>query len=1005
MTGIMNLSSAPTNTSIESGDFSGGFIAYSYWGAGVLQPFPMPAGIAAGMTISSGATVSGSIVSAAIQQTVQHGGTAVDTNVEGGTQNVYGRASRSILKAGIFGDRIYYGGQQVLSCGVAVGTRVDAGDFQNVESGGTANFTVVAGGDVQEKVGNIVFLSLGGTQDITDGGFARGTILLGAGAEQYVYSGRADGTRIGSGANQTVYDSATDAVVLDGGSQYVAKGASVVGTVVMAGGVEAVSSGAVASGLIVSRGGEVVIDGGTLVDAHIAEGAIVLQETLSSGMSGSGAVVSAGFHQTVLSGATATDTTVLSGAVIVFGGGTVAGLTVSSGGFERVNSGVTISGVIVGNGVELDLSSGTKARAATVSNGGNVQVSGGTMIGATVAGTEDLFFGGIASKTTIASGGIQSVIGGGPVYGGETIGVTIEDGGTLVVGDGSTAAGVTVESGGVFSAGASYTIDEVTVESGGEIILFGRIGSGLTVEKGAIEAVGSGGFLFAYSGQVLSGVQVLSGGEVFYAGGSFAGLQISSGGAEVVEAGVLRNVDVGNGVDLVVSSGGRVNGVHVGSGGDITLNRGGKVAGLALGSGATETLGSGMHLDGVTVSSGTTVRVADGATLTNATVQSGALVIYAGGTISGLDLATGARVGVDTSFTVSSGTSNTGFTIYGYEDVVRGALVSRTVNSGGIALDRGRSIDTLLVHGSYEYVFAGGVARNTIVVGQISYRTRPGNPPFISHSELNVQSGGKAVGVAVAGGGFLQVSSGGTASRVNIKHGGTLVLAGGTVTGLNLGDGGTVELTNGSVLSGAVISGNRTLIVDDFGFSVGSAVDAVVRQGGTIIDKGGIVSGLKLESGGTEILSSGSVVGGATIVSGAQIIVSAGATIGDTKVLGGTETVLSGGTVLGTVTFGKDGDFAIAGAPVGLRVSGFRAGDHLGLSSFQYTAGEKLSFAESADKTKGVLTVKDATMKATIALFGQYVAAGFHLASDGAGGTVITYPAISAATVALTGHH
>jgi hypothetical protein len=53
---------------------------------------------------------------------------------------------------------------------------------------------------------------------------------------------------------------------------------------------------------------------------------------------------------------------------------------------------------------------------------------------------------------------------------------------------------------------------------------------------------------------------------------------------------------------------------------------------------------------------------------------------------------------------------------------------------------------------------------------------------------------------------------------------------------------------------------------------------------------------------------------------------------------------------------------------------------------------------ENAAKTSGTLTITSGSLKATVTLLGQYVAAGFHLASDGAGGTAITY-AISAHTV------
>ena len=79
-----------------------------------------------------------------------------------------------------------------------------------------------------------------------------------------------------------------------------------------------------------------------------------------------------------------------------------------------------------------------------------------------------------------------------------------------------------------------------------------------------------------------------------------------------------------------------------------------------------------------------------------------------------------------------------------------------------------------------------------------------------------------------------------------------------------------------------------------------------------------------------------------------------------------------------------------------LSISGFGAGDILRLASFRAGGTERLSFAENAAKTSGTLTVTEGTQKATITLFGQYVAAGFHFAKDGAG-TAITYAKPTAA--------
>jgi hypothetical protein len=72
------------------------------------------------------------------------------------------------------------------------------------------------------------------------------------------------------------------------------------------------------------------------------------------------------------------------------------------------------------------------------------------------------------------------------------------------------------------------------------------------------------------------------------------------------------------------------------------------------------------------------------------------------------------------------------------------------------------------------------------------------------------------------------------------------------------------------------------------------------------------------------------------------------------------------------------------------KLQDFGAGDRLDLRQF-HLATTTLAFAENAAHTAGVLTVKDGALTAKINLLGQYMAAGFHKGSDGAGGTFVTY--------------
>jgi hypothetical protein len=65
--------------------------------------------------------------------------------------------------------------------------------------------------------------------------------------------------------------------------------------------------------------------------------------------------------------------------------------------------------------------------------------------------------------------------------------------------------------------------------------------------------------------------------------------------------------------------------------------------------------------------------------------------------------------------------------------------------------------------------------------------------------------------------------------------------------------------------------------------------------------------------------------------------------------------------------------------------SRFKATGMIDLTNFTFGASLKHFFIENKAKTKGVLTITDGTLRASVTLFGQYVAAGFHFAKDGAG--------------------
>jgi hypothetical protein len=80
-------------------------------------------------------------------------------------------------------------------------------------------------------------------------------------------------------------------------------------------------------------------------------------------------------------------------------------------------------------------------------------------------------------------------------------------------------------------------------------------------------------------------------------------------------------------------------------------------------------------------------------------------------------------------------------------------------------------------------------------------------------------------------------------------------------------------------------------------------------------------------------------------------------------------------------------------------IASFGSGDALDLAGFGYNAT-----TETQSVSGSVLTVTDGTLVAKINLLAQF-AAGFHLASDGGGGTLILAGAAPAETPQLAFHH
>jgi autotransporter passenger strand-loop-strand repeat protein len=234
-----------------------------------------------------------------------------------------------------------------------------------------------------------------------------------------------------------------------------------------------------------------------------------------------------------------------------------------------------------------------------------------------------------------------------------------------------------------------------------------------------------------------------------------------------------------------------------------------------------------------------------------------------------------------------------------------------------------------------------------------------------------------AENVTVRSGGTIEGFGPDFATNLVLERGATEIIAGiAPVLNLKVATGITVEATEATLSNVTVASG-----------------------GNLVIGNGGTVTGVNLAEGAHLGVVSGGILGGQTVSKGVTLTVSSGGTATTTVIAGGTMIVSSDGIVRGGVTFSGGGLLSLQGKPTSApSISGFAAADRLDLAAFTFRAGEKLSFVENKAKTSGTLTIADGALRASITLFGNYTAAGFHTASAGVGGTVITYSSASAST-------
>jgi fibronectin-binding autotransporter adhesin len=244
-----------------------------------------------------------------------------------------------------------------------------------------------------------------------------------------------------------------------------------------------------------------------------------------------------------------------------------------------------------------------------------------------------------------------------------------------------------------------------------------------------------------------------------------------------------------------------------------------------------------------------------------------------------------------------------------------------------------------------------------------------------------------------------------TTLNESLTYGGTFAAA--ATSTLTVASGKTLSLSGTSTLAGTV-SGAGTL---SFGvgtqtLNTGASLNVAkwsVGAGASVTVKGAVTATSTLADaagGAIAIAANGTLTLNGAVSGAGTVKIGAGATLETGNAVAASQGIaFTAGT--GTLEMTAPAAFAAA-------IAGFKTGDVLDLrsSSFAYSKSETLSFVENTAKTKGVLTVADGAHNLKLTLFGQYVAAGFEMASDGHGGTAITYAAAkNVETVMIAGAH
>ncbi|MCP3369100.1 FG-GAP-like repeat-containing protein [Bradyrhizobium cajani] len=405
----------------------------------------------------------------------------------------------------------------------------------------------------------------------------------------------------------------------------------------------------------------------------------------------------------------------------------------------------------------------------------------------------------------------------------------------------------------------------------------------------------------------------------------------------------------------------------------------------------------------------------NGISLTNAIVVAAPSVAFTPSVVVGssatLVAATVLRNGVEEDYGISTGSvvksggiqrvfgvGTTAATIEagGYQDIRDRGIATDTVLYGSqYVYSRGTAAHTTVKAGANQFVASGGHATGTVIelsgISQIAAGADEHGATILGTQYLNGSSSGATIGAGgvqydygassaalVQSGGIQHVYQNGSAEGTTIAAGGYQDVYHGTVTNTVV-DGDQQVLADGTADGTTINAGGRQYVG-----SGGATTDTTIAAGGfQYVDVGATDSSAVINGGWQYVAGSAS---GATVSGRGEQDVGAGGTAANTHLDGGTEHVYAGGLAQNVDFDGSAGSTLVLDAPVGLTgtIANFGADDYI---DFRNTVISSVD----VDSANNLTVTTDGGQSYSWALLGQYAASSFVLASDGNGGTALSY--------------